>query len=191
MLFADLFLFRDTPYRYASDNPRSPLWMPFLLLGMGSLYGFLVALFQRSLGVELHGIAAERISNTILFGGNIISGIFVALVFHGGVTMIVWLMAKGVGGPGNLAVLYRTTAYLLPQALPVLPYLASKSALQGVGSDVVLPYGWFYPLLAAYAFISLVVGLFHIFRVTQQVTALRCALAVFFLMFFCFAVLML
>ena len=57
MLLVDLFLFRDTPYRYARDNARSPLLMPFLLLGTGIIYGFLVALFQKIGGVELHGVA--------------------------------------------------------------------------------------------------------------------------------------
>ncbi len=190
MLLADLFLFRDTPYRYARDNSRSPLLMPFLLIGIGIIYGFLVALFQKMGGVELHGLAVEQISNKVLFGGNIISGIFVALVFHGGVTLIVWLMAKSVGGPGNLGILYRTTAYLLPQALPALPFLASRSAMPEGGFEV-LAYSWLYTPLAAYAFISMAVGLFHIFRVTQQITTLRCALAVFITIFFCSSVLLL
>ena len=190
MLLADLFMFRDTPYRYARDNSRSPLLMPFLLIGIGVIYGLLVAIFQKMGGVELHGYAVEQISDKVLFGGNIISGIFVALIFHGGVTLIVWLMAKGVSGPGNLGMLYRTTAYLLPQALLALPFLASRSALPEGGFEV-LPYSWLYTPLAAYAFVSLAVGLFHIFRVTQQVTVLRCALAVFLMVFFCSAVLFL
>jgi hypothetical protein len=188
MLLADLFLFRDTPYCYARDNSRSPLLMPFLLLGTGIIYGFLVSLFQKTAGVELHGVAVDQISNQVLFGGNIISGILVVLTFHGGMTLLVWLMAKAVAGPGNLAVLYRTTAYLLPQVLLGLPFLASRSALPGGGFDV-LPYSWIYLPLAAYAFISITVGLFHIFRVSQQVTDLRCAFAVFLLLFFSFAVL--
>ena len=189
MLLADLFLFRDTPYRYARDNSRSPLLMPFLLIGIGVIYGFMVAIFQRLGGIELQGVAVEQISDKFLFGGNIISGIFVALIFHGGVTLIVWLMAKGVGGPGNLGMLYRTTAYLLPQALLALPFLASRSALPEGGFDA-LPWSWLYTPLAAYAFVSLAVGLFHIFRVTQQVTTLRCAMAVFLMIFFCSAVLL-
>jgi len=188
MLLADLFLFRDTPYCYARDNSRSPMLMPFLLLGTGIIYGFLVAFFQKTAGVEIHGVAVSQISDRVLFGGNIISGILVALVFHGGVTLLVWLMAKGSGGPGNLATLYRTTAYLLPQALLGLPFLASRSALPGGGFDV-LPYSWIYPPLAAYASVAMIVGLFHIFRVTQQITVLRCAFAVFLLLFFSFAVL--
>lgn len=191
MLFADLFLLRDTPYRYAIASSKSPIWMPLLLLGMGSLYGLLVAFFQKSAGVEIHGIAAEQISNTILFGGNIVSGIFVALFFHGGVTMLVWLMAKGVGGPGHLAALYRTSAFLLPLALPALPYLASRSALPEGDPSSLLPYSWLYTPLAVYALISIAVGLFQMFRVTQEVTALRCAIAAFLLIFFCFAILLL
>jgi len=190
MLLADFFLFRETPYYYARDNSRAPLLMPFLLVGMGMIYGFLVAFFQNYAGIILHGVGVEHISSGMLFGGNIISGILVALVFHGGVTMIVWLMAKGVGGPGNLTMLYRATAYLLPQALLALPFLASKSALPD-GAIEFLPYSWLYMPLAAYALISIIVGLFHVFRVTQQVMDLRCVMAVFLVIFFCSTVLML
>ncbi len=190
MLLADTFLFRDTPYIYARDNSRSPLLMPFLLLGTGIIYGFLVAFFQKTAGVELHGITVEQISNRVLFGGNIISGVLVAMVFHGGVTLIVWLMAKGVGGPGNLTILYRTTAYILPQTLLALPLLAAHSALPQGGLES-LPYYWLYAPMAAYATLSLIIGLFHIFRVTQQVTTLRCIFAVFLLLFFSAAVLLL
>ena len=191
MLLFDLFLLRDTPYRYACENPKSPRWMPFLFVGVGSFYGFLVALFQKSVGIELHGIAVDQIPNLILFGGNVISGIFVALFFHGGVTLLVWFVAKGVGGPGRLAVLYRAMAFLLPLTLPALPYLAARSALAGGAPSLLLPYNWCYTLLAAYAFIVLIIGLFKMFRVTQEIAVWRCSFAVFLLILFSVAVLIL
>ena len=190
MFFADLFLFRDTPYLYARDSSRAPLLIPFFQLAMGTSYGFLVAFFQNNAQIILHGINVEHMPGKIVFGGNIISGILVALIFHGGVTIIVWLMAKGVGGAGNLAMLYRTTAYLLPQALLALPFIASRSVLPGGGFEV-LPYSGLYTPLASYALISSIVGLFHIFRVTQQINIQRCAVAVLFTVLFCSAVLML
>ncbi|MEA1923561.1 MAG: hypothetical protein U9N63_12995 [Pseudomonadota bacterium] len=190
MLLTDLFLLRDTPYRFAGESSRSPLWMPFMLISMGSLYGFLVAFFQKTVGGEIHGYALDQISNTILFGGNIVSGVLIALFFHGGTTLLVWLMARGVGGPGYLALLYRTSAFLLPLTFPALPYLAAKSVLPEGDPNQLLPYSWLYAPLAVYSLISLVVGLFHMFRVTQQVTLLRCAIAVFLLIFFSVGVLM-
>ncbi|MBN2706421.1 MAG: hypothetical protein JXR89_08280, partial [Deltaproteobacteria bacterium] len=152
-LLIDLFLLRESPYRYASDNPRSPLWMPFLLIGTGVVYGTLVALFQKILGGNLQGIAVQDISTSILLGGNILSGIFVALIFHGGVTMIVWLMARGVGGAGRLAVLYRSTAFILPLAAPAFPYMAAHSVQAESQASQILPLGWSYSLLAAIALV--------------------------------------
>ena len=190
MLLADLFLLRDTPYRFAGENSRSPMWMPFMLISMGSLYGILVAFFQKTAGGAIHGYAVEEISNTILVGGNIVAGVLIALFFHGGTTLLVWLMARGVGGPGLLALLYRTSAFLLPLTFPALPYLAAKSVLPEGDTESILPYSWIYAPLAVYSLISLTVGLFHMFRVTQQVTPLRCAMAVFLLLFFSVGVLM-
>ena len=190
MLLADLFLLRDTPYRYAGENSRSPMWMPLMLISMGSLYGILVAFFQKTVGVDIHGYAVAEISNMILIGGNIVAGVLITLFFHGGTTLLVWLMARGVGGPGLLALLYRTSAFLLPLTFPALPYLAAKSVLPEGDLDSILPYSWLYAPLAVYSLISLTVGLFHMFRVTQQVTPLRCAMAVFLLLFFSVGVLM-
>ncbi len=190
MIFTDLFLFRDTPYRFAAENSRSPMWMPLLLISMGSLYGILVAFFQKTAGVDIHGYPLAEISNTILIGGNIVAGVLITLFFHGGTTLLVWLMARGVGGPGLLALLYRTSAFLLPLTFPALPYLAAKSVLPAGDLDSILPYSWLYAPLAVYSLISLTVGLFHMFRVTQKVTPLRCAMAVFLLFFFSVGVLM-
>ncbi|MCD6535037.1 MAG: hypothetical protein J7L25_13330 [Deltaproteobacteria bacterium] len=190
MLFTDLFLLRDTPYRFAAENSRSPMWMPFMLISMGSLYGILLAFFQKTVGGQIHGYALEQISNTILVGGNIVAGVLIALFFHGGTTLLVWLMARGVGGPGKLALLYRASAFLLPLTFPALPYLAAKSVLPEGDLNQVLPYSWLYAPLAVYSLISLTVGLFQMFRVTQQVTPLRCAMAVFLLFFFSVGVLM-
>ena len=190
MLFTDLFLLRDTPYRFAAENSRSPMWMPFMLISMGSLYGILLAFFQKTVGGQIHGYALEQISNTILVGGNIVAGVLIALFFHGGTTLLLWLMARGVGGPGQLALLYRASAFLLPLTFPALPYLAAKSVLPEGDLNQVLPYSWLYAPLAVYSLISLTVGLFQMFRVTQQVTPLRCAMAVFLLFFFSVGVLM-
>ncbi len=191
MIFTDLFLFRDTPYRFAGENSRSPMWMPFMLISMGSLYGILVAFFQKTAGGEIHGYALEQISNTILIGGNIVAGVLIALFFHGGTTLLLWLMARGVGGPGLLALLYRTSAFLLPLTFPALPYLAAKSVLPEGDLNHILPYSWLYAPLAIYSLISLSVGLFHMFRVTQQVTVVRCVFAVLLLLFFSTGVLLL
>ncbi|MBE0616900.1 MAG: hypothetical protein IH608_03080, partial [Proteobacteria bacterium] len=124
MLLTDLFLLRDTPYRHACESRRAPLWMALFLLGVGGAYGVLVAHFQKTLGVSLQGIPAAEIPGWILYGGNVLSGMLVALVFHGGVTLVVWLMARAAGGAGRLGLLYRATAYLLPLGLPALPLLA-------------------------------------------------------------------
>ena len=69
-------------------------------------------------------------------------------------------------------------------------YLAAKSVLPEGDLNQILPYSWIYAPLAFYSLVSLVVGLFHMFRVTQQVTPLRCAIAVFLLLFFSAGVLM-
>ncbi|MEA3334182.1 MAG: hypothetical protein U9Q58_11400 [Pseudomonadota bacterium] len=190
MLLTDLFLLRDTPYRFAGESSRSPMWMPFMLISMGSLYGLLVAFFQKTVGGEIHGYAVEQISNTILVGGNIVAGVLIALFFHGGTTLLVWLMARGVGGQGYLALLYRTSAFLLPLTFPALPYLAAKSVLPEGDPGSILPYSRLYAPLAVYSLVSLTVGLFQMFRVTQKVSPLRCAIAVFLLLFFSVGVLM-
>ncbi len=191
MLFVDIFLLRDRPYRFASSDRASSWLMPLILLSTGSLYGLLVALFQRGVGGVIHGVEVNQISDMILFGGNMIAGIFIVLFFHGGVTMLVWLMAKGVGGPGGLALLYRTTSLLLPAALPALPFLAADNALaEGIIMSN-LPLGVVYAPLAAWSAIAMVAGLYHTFRVTQQVASKRCAFAVFLVLFFSFGVLML
>ncbi|MBN2705167.1 MAG: hypothetical protein JXR89_01855 [Deltaproteobacteria bacterium] len=188
MILIDLFLLRDTPYRYAAENPRSPIWIPFLLILSGLVYGLLVAVFQRLVGAEIHGIQAREISLSILYGGNILSGIFVAFIFHGGVTLILWLMAKGVGGPGHLALLYRSSAFLLPLGLPAFPYLAADGLSRGVEE---IPYSSSFPLLAVFSLALLAGSLFRLYRVSQGVTVLRALLATFMVFFFCTAVLIL
>lgn len=175
MLLADLFLLRDTPYRHAAESPRSPLWMALFLLGVGGTYGALVARFQASLGAPIQGIPLERIPGWILYGGNLVSGMLVALVFHGGVTLVVWLMARAVGGPGRLAVLYRACAYLLPLGLPALPLLALQSAAQ---SGPVAAGGLFvYRGLALVSAGLVLAGLYRLLRVTQGTSPARSALA--------------
>lgn len=185
MLLADIFALRPQAFRHAAESPRSPLWMAVFLLGTGVGYGALVAGFQRHLGVTFHGIAAAEVPNWILLGGNALSGALVTLMFHGGVTLLVWLAAKGVGGPGNLGLLYRATSYLLPLTLPALPLLALDSAAQGELPAVPVPGAAAFPPLAWLAAILLLGGLYQLLRTTQGASPTKAALAVVGFAFFC------
>lgn len=187
MLLTDLFLLRDTPYRHAAESPRAPLWMAGFVLGIGALYGGLVAWFQRLLGGPLQGVAVAEIPWKLLLGGNVISGVLAALVFHGGATLIVWLMSRAVGGPGRLGTLYRATAYLLALGAPALPRLALESAAAGAPGAELPAAG----LIAALAWISpalLLAGLYRLVRATQGLGPGRSAAAVVLTGFFAFAV---
>jgi hypothetical protein len=189
MQLVDLFLLQRTPYEHACRHPRSSLWATGCLLTTGAVYGLLVALFQRALGGDIQGIPLEQISDMILFGGNLLSGILVALVFHGGVTLVVWLMARAVGGPGGLGDLYRATAYLMPLAILILPQLALGSAAQG--REVTgLPFAGVYPVLAWIGVMMMAIGLYQLIRVTQATPPFRTAAAVFLVVLFCYAVLL-
>ncbi len=177
MLIRDLFLLRPTPYFHACENPRAALWVSGFLIITGVFYGSLVALFQRALGGDLQGIPVDEIPDAILFAGNIVSGLLIVLISHLGVTLVAWLMAKGVGGPGGLVGLYRTTAYLLPLFFPALP----KVALTTVTLDRELPpipFNSTYTIMAGAAVVMVLVGHYQAIRVTQDVSPGRAAASV-------------
>lgn len=177
MLIRDLYLLRPTPYFHACENPRAPLWVSGFLIATGILYGSLVALFQRAIGGDLQGIPVEQIPDAILYGGNIASGLLIVLISHLGVTLVAWLMARGVGGPGGLLGLYRTTAYLLPLFFPALPKVALTTVT--IGRDLPpIPYDTTYTLMAGVAVVMVLFGHFQAIRVTQDVSSGRAAASV-------------
>jgi len=177
MLIRDLFLLRPTPYFHACENRRAPLWVSGFLILTGVLYGSLVALFQRAVGGEMQGIPVDDIPDTILFGGNIASGMMIVFISHLGVTLVAWLMARGVGGPGGLVGLYRTTAYLLPLFLPALPKVALTTATMGRDLPPI-PFGTTYTIMAVAAVVMVLAGHFQAIRVTQDVSPGRAAASV-------------
>jgi len=158
-----------------------------LVTGLG--YGFFLAFFQRSLDAEIKGIPVGQIPDRILFAGNLVSGVLIVLAFHGGVTLVVWLMARAVGGPGRLAELYRATAYVLPLSWPGLPALALYSAAQGA-AVAQLPMVEIYRVLALFALVLLCGGLYRLLRETQNLGAARAVAGVFLIVLFCYSVLL-
>lgn len=190
MLLLDLFLARPAAYRHADQNPRAALWMAGFLLVVGALYGLLVAHFQRTLGGSLQGFPVADIPGVVLYGGNVVAGVLVALVFHGGVTVVLWLMTRAVGGPGRLGLLYRATAYLLPLAVPALPFLAADSAA-GTGSGVAtLPLAAGYPYLVGVSVVWLLLGLVQVVHTTQGTNLARSLVAVALFAAFCGSILL-
>ena len=189
-VLSDLFFLRAGAYRHALDNPGAVLWASAFLLATGLLYGLSLALFQRALDGAIRGVPVVEIPDRILFAGNLISGVLIVLVFHGGVTLVVWLMARAVGGPGRLAELYRTTAYLLPLSWPGLPSLALHGAAQGASVSH-LPAFELYALMALVALLLLSCGLYRLLRETQGIGPGRAASGVFLVAVFCYSVLLL
>jgi hypothetical protein len=157
--------------------------MSVLLVGTGALYGALVAYFQRTLGGDLQGVPVKEFSDTILYGGNIVSGILIAMVFHGGVTLLLWLMARAVGGPGRLGYLYRVSACLLPLTFPALPFLAAYSVTNGAVTSIAP--GNLYEYLALFSALVMLPGLYGAICVTQGVGGWRTSLAVCLFVLFC------
>lgn len=177
MLIRDLFLLRPTPYVHACESPRATLWVSGFLILTGVLYGSLVALFQRATGGDIQGVPLDQIPNSILYGGNIVSGLLIVLISHLGVTLVAWLMARGVGGPGGLIGLYRTTAYLLPLFYPALPKVALTTVT--LGRDLPpIPYDTTYTVMAGVSVLMVLAGHFQAIRVTQDVTPGRAAASV-------------
>ena len=177
MLIRDLFLLRPTPYFHACENRRASLWVSGFLILTGVTYGSLVALFQRAIGGDIQGIPVADIPNSILFGGNIVSGLMIVFISHLGVTLVAWLMARGVGGPGGLLGLYRTTAYLLPLFFPALPKVALTTVT--IGRDLPpIPYDTTYTIMAVAGVAMVLVGYYQAIRVTQDVSPGRAAASV-------------
>lgn len=174
-LLIDLFLLRDTPYRHACEDPAAPRYAVMFLALTGATYGSFVALSQRSLGIDLHGIAIDRIPDWVLFTGNIVAGMVIAVVAHAGFSLVVWLMAKAVGGPGVIALIYRVTAYVLPLGLIALPRVGFATA-RPEGVTVAAPL--MYDILAVAGVALALAGLYLALRVCQQTSPVRTAIAV-------------
>ena len=172
-----IFPDEDT-FRHAIESRRAPWLVTAFLLGLGLVYGVLLAAFQRALGGALAGIPVAEFPAATLYGGNIVAGVLITLAAHVGITIVAWLMARGVGGPGNIGVLYRTTAYLLPLCLVATPYVASYSAAASVdGAIEGLPLQFLYLPLAGLAAALLANGLYALFREVQGVSPARAGVA--------------
>jgi len=178
MLIRDLFLLSPTPYFHACENRWAAFWVSGFLIATGTLYGCLVALFQRAIGGELQGIPVANIPNAILFGGNIASGLLIVFISHLGITLVAWLMARGVGGPGGLVGIYRTTAYLLPLFFPALPWVALTTVTLGMHDLPPIPYETTYTVMAGVAVLMVLAGHYQAIRVTQDVGPGRAAASV-------------
>ena len=176
MVLLDLYLLRDEPYRHACESPRAPYWITGFIVAVGCLFGALIAVFQRQMGGEIQGIALSDIPDWILFIGNIVPGMLIVLVVHAGITIVTWLMVKGVGGQGLLVFLYRATAYLLPLGVPALPFIASTTVRDAAGGAA-LPYEAAYVPLAGLGLCLFVIGLFQAVRVVEGLSLWRSALA--------------
>ena len=189
MLIVDLFLLRVEPFRHACESPRASLWTAAALISTGLLYGSLTALFQRAIGGTLQDIPVAEIPDSILLGGNLLSGLLIVLAVHAGITLVAWLMAKAIGGPGLLIALYRTTAYLLPLGWPALPLLTLSAA--AAGREVpALPLDWAYLPLAALGVALFHAGLFQIYALTQEKGPARSAAGVVLFAVFSFCVIL-
>lgn len=175
MLLGDILSLRPSAYEHACLSPQAPLFVSLFILSTGIVYGALVALFQRLGGGTLQGIPVADISDTILFGANIASGIMIATIAHVGFVIISWMMARAVGGPGGLIGIYRATAYLLPVAVPTLPWLAftGPASLERVNA---IPFAETFGPLALAGLALMMIGLFQLYLVTQEVTPLRAGL---------------
>jgi hypothetical protein len=178
MPLIDLFLLRPEAFRHACENQRAPLWISAFLFLVGIVYGVLVALIQRALGGELQGVPTATIPLWVLALGNSLMGVLIAVLVHLGVTLVAWLMAKAVGGPGYLTLLYRTSGYLLPLTLPALPALAFNTAWTTIQNPTATAMPWPYLLLAGVGVALFLAGLYQALRVTQDLTPSRTAFAV-------------
>ena len=155
-------------------RPSAPYWAAGVLLATGALYGVVLSAVQVAVGAAIRGIPVDRIPGGVLVLGNVLGGVAVAMVVHGGGTLVVWLMCRAAGGPGGLGLLYRATAFLLPWGLPALPALAFRTATRGAAP---VP-----PLLLAGGVAGAVLvtlALYHLIRATQSLSPLRAAAATF------------
>ena len=165
MLLLDLFRLSPAPYVHACESPRAPWVVGALLAATGCFYGALMALFQLDAGGALGGIPVAEIPLYILILGNAASGIIITVAVHVGITIIAWMMARAIGGPGLMIGLYRSTAYLLPFLWFVLPFAARASAVQPGAEATQVGPGF-----AAAAVLGLVLflhGLFQVYLITQ------------------------
>ncbi|MGF1641940.1 MAG: hypothetical protein ACFCUO_13420 [Rhodospirillales bacterium] len=187
MLIPDLFLLRVWPFRHACEHPRASLWVTAFIAATGVLYGTLVALFQRAIGADVGGHPVAEIPSSILYGGNIVAGLIVTVAVHVGITLVAWLMARAIGGPGLLVGLYRTTAYLLALGWPAVPQIALTVAAAGRAVPP-LPADWAYLPLAGIGLALFFAGLYQIYVLTQEKGPARSAFAVVMFAIFVFAV---
>ena len=186
MLILDLYRLRVWPYRHACESPAAGYWITGFIVLTGTLYGLLVAVFQRAIGGDLGGIPLDQIPGFVLFGGNVLSGILITIMVHIGVVLVAWLAARGVGGPGWFGLLYKATAYLLPLLWGALPQAALIGAV--AGRDVVSPA--VQPLTLPLAVVSgamFLFGLYQIMRLIQGFSAGRAAGAIGIFAVFCIA----
>lgn len=188
MVLVDIFLLRDDPYRHACENPRAPVWISAFIVATGALFGVLSAVFQRVVGGEIGGYPLDQIPDWILFLGNIVPGILIAVAVHIGIAIISWLMVKGVSGRGRMVLLYRATAYLLPLGAPALPYIASSRYTPA--EIATLPLQAAYTPLAGLGLCLFAIGLFKVMQVVEGVPPIRAALAVALFGLFCGSILL-
>ena len=188
-ILLDLFLLSDEPYRHACESPRAPVLITGFMVAIGCLFGTFVAVFQRLIGGDVQGFAVSDIPDWILFVGNIVPGMLIVVVVHAGITIVTWLMVKGVSGGGNLVALYRAIGYLLPLSVPALPYIASTT-VRDTADGVALPYMAAYAPLAGIGLCLFVIGLFQAIRVVEGLSLMRSALAVALFTLFSFSLLL-
>ena len=185
----DLILPGGATFHHALESPRAGLWIGLILLVVGALYGAWVAAFQLALRGDLQGIPAAEIPLWLLFAGNMLAGVMIAIIGHLGIALIAWLMARAVGAAAYLIVLYRTTAYLLPAAALAAPWLAlTGGAVETQGADP--PQLWLYAMLAALGAGLVLTGLFALYRTILDLGPARAALATALFSVFSLAILL-
>jgi hypothetical protein len=150
----------------------------------------LSAFFSRSIGT-VYGKPVEQYPILEFFGVWILAGLLIAVLVHAGITIVSWMMARAIGGPGQLPYLYRATAYLLPLSTPALPLVALSIAAAGQDAKVQpLPLESLYLPLAAIGLALVFAGLYQIYLLTQDKGPKRSAVAVALFALFCGSVLM-
>ena len=178
MPLIDLFLLRPAAFRHACENRRAPFWISAFLFLVGIVYGVLVGFLQHGLGGELQGVPIATIPLWVLALGNSVMGVLIAVMGHIGITLVAWMMARAVGGPGYLGLLYRTSGYLLPLTLPALPALAFNSAATTIQNPGATTMPLLYLPLAGVGAALFLGGLYQALRVTQNLQPARTAVAV-------------
>ena len=188
-LLFDLFMLRDGPYRHACESAYAPYWITAFVVAVGSLFGALVAVFQRVTGGEIQGFPVAEIPDWILLVGNVIPGMVIVVAVHAGIAIVAWLMVKGVSGRGHLGALYRTTGYLLPLGVPALPLIAANT-MDATADPAALPFQNLYAPLGAFGLCLFVLGLFQGIRVVEGLSLLRSVVATALFTLFSFSMLL-